>query len=53
MVMRWDNAPHWKELKTYPCHVHFSGQSKPKPHDEVFIEEVLTEIEELLGRTTP
>lgn len=50
MIMRWDNAPHWKELKTYPCHVHLSGQRKPKPCDEVFIEEVLAEIEGLLGR---
>jgi hypothetical protein len=49
LVKRWDNSPHWKELKTFPFHVHQGKDLKPKESPEVFIEDVLREVEKLLS----
>lgn len=38
---RWDNAPHWEKLATYPHHVHIPGKDIPA-------ESSLTNIEDLL-----
>lgn len=42
MLIRWDNAPHWKKLKTFPHHKH-SGDKILSTHQPL-IEEVLAEI---------
>jgi hypothetical protein len=49
MIKRWDNSPHWKELETFPYHVHQGNKSKPKESPEVFIEDILREVEKILG----
>jgi hypothetical protein len=41
MVKRWDNAPHWKSIKTFPHHVHIQNDVKPIESREVFIEDIL------------
>ncbi|CAG0999576.1 MAG: hypothetical protein MPEBLZ_03038 [Candidatus Methanoperedens nitroreducens] len=43
-IIRWDNAPHHKELSTFPYHVHDkSGVHKSK---EMTMDEVLDELSE-------
>ncbi len=42
LIMRWDNKPHWRELKTFPHHKHIG--SKVFSCHRVTLEEVLTEI---------
>lgn len=49
MVKRWDNSPHWKDLKTFPYHVHKGNDMEPKESPEVFIEDILREVEKLLS----
>lgn len=49
MVKRWDNSPHWKSLKTFPYHVHQGNNLEPEESPEVFIEDVLREVEKLLS----
>ena len=49
MIKRWDNAPHWRSLKTFPYHVHHGNETEPKESPEVFIEDVLREVEKLLS----
>lgn len=49
MAKRWDNSPHWKDLKTFPFHVHQRNDLRPKESPEVFIEDVLREVEKLLS----
>jgi hypothetical protein len=49
-VIRWDNAPHWHDLVTFPHHVHEHGEGKPKPCREVFIEDVLINIEKIIEK---
>ena len=49
MVRRWDNSPHWKDLKTFPHHVHLGNEAEPKECPEVFIEDVLREVKKLLS----
>jgi len=47
LICRWDNAPHYKELKTFPYHKH-----TPKGVEESLetdLEDVLREIEKTLG----
>ncbi len=49
LMYRWDNAPHYKELKTFPHHVHLPGGVKAnKP---VKLIDVLDKIESIvIGR---
>ncbi len=49
MIKRWDNSPHWKELKTFPYHVHIGDEAEPKEAPEVFIEDILCEVEKMLN----
>ncbi|WP_048178524.1 DUF6516 family protein [Methanosarcina sp. MTP4] len=49
MVRRWDNSPHWNDLKTFPYHVHLGNEAEPKESPEVFIEDVLWEVKKLLS----
>lgn len=45
ILMRWDNAPHFKELKTFPHHRHESG--KVFPSHRITIDEVIEEIKKI------
>jgi hypothetical protein len=49
MVKRWDNSPHWKDLKTFPYHVHNGNEAEPRESPEVFIEDILREVEKILS----
>jgi len=49
LIKRWDNAPHWKGMKTFPYHVHLAGHEKPRECAEVFVQDVLVELRGLLG----
>jgi len=48
LVRRWDNAPHWPEMKTFPHHVHLTGEKDVRECPEIFIEDVLREIETII-----
>ncbi len=43
LIFRYDNAPHHKEIPTYPHHKHLGTQVKPSK--EVGLKEVISEIE--------
>ncbi len=43
LIYRYDNAPHHKEIPTFPHHKHLGTQVKPS--EEVGLEEVISEIE--------
>lgn len=45
--IRWDNAPHYKELKTFPHHRHEGAAVFPS--HRITIEEVIAEIENRLS----
>lgn len=49
MIKRWDNSPHWKDLKTFPHHVHDEEETEPRESFEVFIEDILREVEKMLN----
>lgn len=41
LIMRWDNRPHWWNLKTFPHHKHVGAEVLPShrvSHEEVLIE---------------
>lgn len=46
MVVRWDNAPHHRNLKTFPHHVHFPD--RVEENEEIEFAEVLYRIEEIV-----
>ena len=48
MIKRWDNAPHWKKIKTFPYHVHIQNNVEPIESPEVFIEDVLRDLNNML-----
>lgn len=46
MIMRWDNAPHWRSVDTYPHHRHErTGVFSSK---EVTLEDILDYIAEIM-----
>jgi len=44
MVKKWDNAPHWPNLKTFSHHFHIDSEKSALECREVFIEDVLKEM---------
>ncbi|MHC1632048.1 MAG: toxin-antitoxin system TumE family protein [Methanotrichaceae archaeon] len=48
MVRRWDNAPHWPDMKTFPHHLHLGSEKKVSECREVFVEDVLNEMETII-----
>lgn len=50
MVRRWDNAPHWPEMKTFPHHFHLHSEKEALECQEIFAPDVLQEIRDLIRR---
>lgn len=50
LIMRWDNAPHWKEIDTYPHHRH--EKSGVFSSSEVTLEDILEHISESIQSIT-
>lgn len=48
MVRRWDNAPHWPDMKTFPHHLHIESEKNVSECREVFVGDVLSEIETII-----
>jgi predicted RNase H-like nuclease (RuvC/YqgF family) len=48
MVRRWDNAPHWPEMKTFPHHFHLHSEKEALECREFFAIDVLLEIRDLI-----
>jgi hypothetical protein len=46
LIARWDNAPHHKELSTFPHHVHLPDGVKENKHVKLFY--VLDKIENII-----
>ena len=47
-VKRWDNAPHYPHLATYPHHLHDGSEDHVLSHPPVKITDVLTIIRQLI-----
>ena len=45
LIMRWDNAPHHREIESFPFHIH--TKSEILPSEEVRLDEILKTIERL------
>lgn len=48
MVRRWDNAPHWPDMKTFPHHLHIESNKNVSECQEVLIGDVLNEMEAII-----
>jgi hypothetical protein len=44
LISRWDNAPHWKDLKSYPHHRHVSEEAVVESSDVRALEDALKHI---------
>jgi len=51
LILRWDNAPHYRQHSTFPYHRHEVERVYGCPR--VLIDEVLQEIEKRLSTKTP
>ncbi len=47
MIRRWDNAPHWKGVRTFPFHLHLPDRDEPVECGEVFVSDMLSEIKDI------
>lgn len=45
LIVRWDNAPHHKDLKTFPHHKHVGSKDNVQPSREISLEDILGVIE--------
>jgi hypothetical protein len=52
MVRRWDNAPHWPEMKTFPHHLHINDDTVLESR-EVFIQDVLEMMNTIIKSKGP
>jgi predicted RNase H-like nuclease (RuvC/YqgF family) len=48
MIRRWDNAPHWRDFRTFPFHLHIPDNDKPIECGEVFVNDVLLGIRDIV-----
>ena len=48
MIRRWDNAPHWSGIRTFPFHLHIPDKDKPIECGEVFVSDVLLVIRDIV-----
>jgi hypothetical protein len=48
MVRRWDNAPHWPDMKTFPHHIHLNNENEAHECPEIFIKDVLDEMNTII-----
>jgi hypothetical protein len=46
VISRWDNAPHFPHISTFPHHKHF--KSEVFPSHEISLKEVISHIEKLI-----
>jgi len=46
LVVRWDNAPHHRDIATFPHHKHIGGEIAES--EEMQISDVLAELEKML-----
>lgn len=49
LLIRWDNAPHWPDVDTYPHHKRVSTANHVEPSEETELREVLEEIARRIG----
>jgi len=47
LISRWDNAPHFPNINTFPHHKHI--ESEVVPSNEISLEEVISIIEKLIA----
>jgi len=47
IIKRWDNAPHWKNVRTYPFHMHIKDQEEPLESKEMFVSDVIEDLKKL------
>ena len=52
LLIRWDNAPHWKHLRTYPHHKHISSEKNIHESKEHNLEAVMDFIAKNLEKRT-
>ena len=51
IICRWDNAPHWLSVTTYPHHCHMGSQENVQPSEHPTMGEVIRYITERLSAT--
>ncbi len=48
VIKRWDNAPHWRNVRTYPFHAHIKDKEEPIDSKEMFVSDVIEELKKFI-----
>ncbi len=48
LLIRWDSAPHHRELKTFPYHVHIGSEENVEESIEMTLYDVLSYIRSIV-----
>ena len=52
LLIRWDNAQHWKDIATFPHHKHVSSKSNVQLSFEINLDQVLLPIERAITKNS-
>lgn len=52
LVIRWDNAEHHTEIKTFPYHVHVTEEKNVEPSEPMNLKTALEKISEILKKSS-
>ncbi|MDN5344622.1 MAG: hypothetical protein PWQ18_733 [Clostridia bacterium] len=53
LIIRWDNAPHWRQVPTFPYHKHTGSPEKVESSLEMDLNEILSVIKAKISSKTP
>ena len=51
LIIRWDNAAHWKKISTFPHHKHVTTENNVHPSIEITIDQVLKHISKTISNS--
>lgn len=49
LICRWDNAPDWPDIMTYPHHKHFLSETNVLPSENIEFSTIFKEMIQLMG----
>ena len=50
LICRWDNAPDWPDIETFPHHKHVGTENNVKPSENIEFASVLDELIQMMIR---
>ncbi len=50
LICRWDNAPDWQDIETFPHHKHIENENNVLPSENIEFSTILNEIIQMMNQ---